>query len=469
MAPSRRDLLRYSTGALALGLPGCASDKPGATSAAGDTGLPPGDSGDSGAPGPTAPERSPEPAALWDPGGTEDLSAFPTGVQIGDATSASAVVRVRSAEVELRLRWAVGEGEQWTELGSLDSALDGGDAIAHSAVLDELPADTAICVVAETADGRRSAPTRFRTAPEPGTARKVVFGASSCFGGNEPWASLTAGAGERLDFFCLLGDTVYADGSATLADYRVFWDAAMRVQGMVDLTASTSLVPTWDDHEVDNNWTIADVGDERFAAALAAFRETLPHSPGGGTAGLWRSLRWGDTVELFVLECRAERTSTLYLSEEQQAWLAGALEASQARFKIILNSVPITDLAAIFGPAGAPDRWEGWPEQREAVLRHIADAGIEGVLWVAGDVHYAQVGRVDPAGGVAAESWEVFAGPAGSFLNIAADLYEGDPQYTWMAAVHNWCRFTCDPVAGTVLVEHVDDTGAVFHAIELRP
>jgi alkaline phosphatase D len=148
-------------------------------------------------------------------------------------------------------------------------------------------------------------------------------------------------------------------------------------------------------------------------------------------------------------------------------WVKAGLASSEARFKIVLNSVPITDLTAIFGQGARADRWEGFPVQRAEILGFIEDAGIEGLLWVTGDVHYAQVGQVDPIGGVAADRVEVFAGPGGSFANVGAELFGGDPQYAWMSSTWNYARFTCDPGTGVVLVEHIGDDGVVLNSVSL--
>jgi phosphodiesterase/alkaline phosphatase D-like protein len=276
-------------------------------------------------------------------------------------------------------------------------------------------------------------------------------------------------ATEKLDFFGFLGDTVYADGSRTVGDYRAFWDSTLATEGMLQLTSSTSLVVTWDDHEVDNNWDIRTLGEARYAVARGCFDEAFPRTEGPGGSGIWRVLRWGTCLDVFVLDGRAERQpeAGLYLSAEQLAWLVDGLQRSTARFKIVFNSVPITDLNAIFSDYGAEDRWDGFPVQRAELLRSIAD--VSGVLFVAGDVHYAQVGYVDPAGGDGAELMEVFTGPAGSFANVAADLFVGDPQYVWLGSAYNWCRFECDPVAGTIRVTHIGDDGAPLHDITLVP
>lgn len=457
---SRRSVLQMGA---ALAVVGCAG---------GAGPAKPGDEGedtgglDTGGAGVPAPERPPEPAP-WSPPGPVDRSAFPTGVQTGDPLPDSILVSVRSADGPFSLRLVRAEGEAWVP----DQALDGLETDENGALvqveLTGLQPDTAYSVALQGAGGGWSRAARFRTALGAEGWRVLRIGATSCLGGNEPWRSLSVAAGEGLDLFMLLGDTVYADGSVDLDDYRLFWRAALGTPGLTELSASTSLVCTWDDHEVDNNWDRAALPEGTFEAALTAFREALPQRRGPGGTGIWRSLRYGKTLELFVLDCRGERAEGRYISEEQLQWLQDGLLASDARFKLILNSVPITDLSAIFGAAGADDRWQGYPEQRERVLRHIEDNAITGVLWVAGDVHYPQVGAVDAAGGTAAGQVEVFTGPGGSFLNVAASLFVGNPQYQWVGYAWNWCRFTLDPGLGTVLVQFVDDAGGLLYETTL--
>jgi alkaline phosphatase D len=286
----------------------------------------------------------------------------------------------------------------------------------------------------------------------------VVFGATSCLRGNLPWPCLSRAAEEALDFFVLLGDSVYASAS-TLAGYRADWADVLEVEGMVALTTSTSIVATWDDHEVANNWSMEVVGKDRYMAALQAFREALPQTEGPG-GGIWRSLRWGSTVEVFVLDCRTEREGDAYISVEQMNWLKQGLLDSPSRFKIICNSVPITDLTAIFGQAQEDDRWQGYPGQREEILSHIESLDIEGVLWITGDVHYGQIARVSASGETGDEAYEIFCGPGGSTVNIGALYYVGeDEQYEQLVLDFNYARFECDPVAGTIRVQHIDNEG----------
>ncbi len=417
----------------------------------------PDDTGDTGAWG-TVP---PEPAA-WLAPGTQDDDAFAWGVQVGDATASSAVLSVRSLESAVVIVLARAAGAEWEEVDRTESLTPSDEVLQFA--LDGLDADTAYSLAVYSADGARRAPVaRFRTALASDGWRVVTFGATSCLGGNEPWPSLSIAAAEKLDFFCLLGDTIYADNAPDAFDLDAKWATALATRGLRDLSGSTSIIAAWDDHEVDNNWSYDTPGmDATAAAALAQFRRALPQTVGPGGTGVWRRLSWGQVCDLFVLDCRGERREGDYLSIAQMDWLKAGLSASTARFKIILNSVPITDYMALWQDTGEDDRWSGFPAQRAEILSFLQAEAVTGVLWIAGDLHMAQVGRVDPVGGLGADQWEVLVGPAGSFPNILADLFVGDPQYPILFSSWNWARFTCDPRAGTITVTFVGDDGLVL-------
>lgn len=450
MSFTRRTLLRLAvTGVAAPLLPGC---RPGAE---GD------DTGDSGS-APT-PLRSAEPAP-WAAPGSEDATAFPSGLRVGDATSSGAVVSVRTAEAAFTLVVMEAQGEAWVEVDRVEVTPADGGAIV---VLDGLLVDTAYALAAYADDSRRSSVTRLRTAAV--AARVVRFGATSCLGDRNPELPCLAWVeADQLDFFCLLGDFVYADGAQTTEDYRGWYTTQLARPAVRSALGSTSIVATWDDHEVANNWSWEDVDQARYDAALGAFRESLPQGT-GPTGGIWRKVSWGETLDLFVLDCRSERRDGHYISPEQMTWLQEGLATSTARFKIILNSVPITDLHALFGQTEEEDRWDGYPADRAAILGFIAEHAVPGVLWITGDVHFGAFTHVDPAGGVAADALEVFVGPAGSQPNYLVDAFVGDPQYLWLTSAWNWARFTCDPGTGEVTLDFLDDAGSLLYSGVFRP
>jgi alkaline phosphatase D len=384
-------------------------------------------------------------------------------MQTGDVTDTAALVSLRTSEPVLELVVVRGTEDGWEEVGRFAGLLPE-DGVLQTELVDLVP-DTTYMLAAYAEDGvRRTPEARLRTALYPGVDRVVRFGATSCLGGNEPWPTLSHLAAEQLDFFVFLGDTIYADaGLAPAGDWDDKWAEALRVEGMLELTASTSVVATWDDHEVDNDWSWDDddMPGKAFEA-LRAFRRSLPQREGPGGSGLWRSLRWGDVVELFVLDCRGERLGGDYVSPEQLQWLQDGLVASPARFKIIVNSVPITDMDDVYFGLGASDRWDGYPEQRTAILDFIEAQPIEGVLWLAGDFHWGALSTIGRPGDPHDGQREVFCGPGGSLINpVAFVVPEGD-HYELVVREYNSVLFEADPAAGTIRVVFVGDGGGVI-------
>ena len=203
--------------------------------------------------------------------------------------------------------------------------------------------------------------------------------------------------------------------------------------------------------------------------ALDAFRRNLPQRTGPGGSGLWRRLVWGDTLELFVLDCRSERRDGDYVSREQMDWLKGALTASTARFKLLLNSVPITDMDSVYLGVQAEDRWDGYPEQRREILEHVTERGVTGVLWVSGDFHWGAVTRVgDEPEDPGFDQVEVFAGPGGSSINPLAYLVGEDDRYPAVVTEHNVVLIDADPQAGTLWVRFVAASGEILREATLR-
>jgi alkaline phosphatase D len=414
------------------------------------------------------PTRAPEPdpwAGLY----PEDEAVFPGGVQCGDVTDTAALISVRTGAERLTLVVMRADGEVWVE----DRVLEGleTDDGGLQLELTGLSSDTAYAYAFHTDDGAGSSVGsvvgRFRTALGEDDWRVVVFAVTSCLGSDDaPWPSMSYAAAERPDFAMLLGDTVYADGAVSVEDYRGYWSRAMATAGLKDFTAATSVIATWDDHEVDNNWTWAETEDveQRYEAGLKVFTECLPRRPGGGVAGIWRSLRWGPVLEMFMLDCRSERDpeAGIYISREQLDFLKQGLSASTARFKIIATPVPITDYSEMTGDALAEDRWQGYPEQREELLAFLRDEGIQGVLFLAGDFHLGQISAVDPAGGTGEGFVEVLAGPSGSFLNPIAFMTGLSDQ--WMDLIGDWNAVLCeaDPGAGTITVRFIGGAGEVL-------
>jgi alkaline phosphatase D len=417
-----------------------------------------------------APERAPEPEP-WVPDGTPDDRAFGWALVAGDATPTGVLLSAFTSEPSVDVTVVEARGDTWVEVQRHPQLTPEGGWVQLE--LLELTPDTAYTVVLHSTDGeRRSAPTRVRTAlPVEAPARRVTFGATSCLGSSNPsFGSLHHAAAESLDFFLLLGDTVYADGSIDEQDYEAEWHAVLSHPAFRALAGSTSVVATWDDHEVSNNWVVDGdpdnplwdvISPEQLAAATAVFQHALPQREGPGGSGVWRALSWGDVIDIVVLDCRGERTDGRIVSEEQLAWALDTLRDSSATFKLLLSSVHLTDHLALFDVLQQEDRWQGYPEQRLPLVQACAE--VPGVLVITGDMHYGGVQRLDPAGGPAADVWEIAAGPSGSSLfpvGAVADLLAEIPEQ-YEDLIEDWttCLFDADPGTGTLTLRFVNDAG----------
>ena len=303
---------------------------------------------------------------------------------------------------------------------------------------------------------------RFRAALGADELVPLSLGAVSCTKNDRAFDTIQR-ASARADFatFLLLGDTTYNDGAKSLADYRKKWAENFSTAAYRSLRQNLPVTATWDDHEVENNWDPEKIGGNQLAAARQAFFENLPlRRDPQAPERLWRRLRWGKTLELFVLDCRGERkpstrktANAIYLSRAQMDWLKSGLKSSPAVFKVIMNSVPIADFPLALDLA-ADDRWEGYAAQRTEILEHIEKESISGVLWVSGDFHIAAMGRVSNKG-LGQYAVEVLAGP-GAYLGNPLAFLLNAPQWDWAATTNNYTALHFEPQGRTVRVAFHD-------------
>jgi alkaline phosphatase D len=418
----------------------------------------------------TLPAADPRPVfpPAWEGVGPEDLAVFPQGVQCGDPHPASVLLWTRTTSASAEVIVARGFDGTWAEPESLACVVSEGGFIHVEVGFD---ADQPFAYQFRDTEGRCSRIGYGRSAPAPDAAVSVVLGATSCASqghGDFPSMPATMSRGP-VDLWCWLGDVLYNDGVTTTSGYRANWQRQLSRDGFQAVLGNTASTFTWDDHEVDNDWGDTAFGDPvdpvRLGVAYEAF---FAHTPTRrdpeDDRRIYRSLRLGRTAEVFVLDCRGERDEEggVYISEAQMTWLLDGLAASTATWKVLLNSVPITNLPDIYDIEQViRDRWEGYPDQRERLLNFIADEDISGVLFVSGDVHHATFSRVDPEGGPGHRTFEVFTGPAGSTRNILGNLIGDEQQYLWSAAVWNCTRFELHPL-GYATIEVVGEEGEIW-------
>jgi len=303
----------------------------------------------------------------------------------------------------------------------------------------------------------------------------VRLAASSCaFNAFMPTVLGEAGLRDDLDAFIFMGDTTYNDGDQNLRDFRISWQGNFRKNFFRRLKAQTPILATWDDHEITNNWNPETVSQDLLAEGTQAYFENLPLRPNTENPGrLWKKLSWGQTVEVYVLDCRSERLPStrdtddpIFISREQMDWLKENLSESTAHFKLLLSSVPISDFGSGFD-GSSDDRWQGYAGQRTEILSHIEDNSIPGVVWLAGDVHFPAIGRPSREG-PGSQSLEVIAGPIAQLRNPASNLLDRE-QYDWASTGNNYVDLYFIPATNTLEVTYFNNRGEVMFEGSYNP
>ena len=266
----------------------------------------------------------------------------------------------------------------------------------------------------------------LRTLPAVDDARDVRVALFSCQGWQAGYYSAHRGiAGEELDLVVSLGDYIYeltddfgprvdtigihGDGFAeTLDEYRQKYQL-YRIDGDLQaMHAAHGFVGVWDNHELADDGAGHLQGrtprvplEERKANGRAAFWEYTPMDPGPAERPLYRSLRLGANLEIFLLDLHSHVEGASYLGAAQRAWLFDGLAASTARWKLIASSTVMMGLDLAPGMPVNLNQWDGYPDERRALVEHVIAQDIRGVVVMSGDLHtfLGAAGFVEFSGG----------------------------------------------------------------------
>ncbi len=435
-------------------------------------------SGDSGEPGPT-PSGPDDPYAV-----PESMERFPRTPMAGDMTKTRAVLTFFVADdsaVTLQV---------WTDEGVVvdQPMAPSGDGF-HKVMVDDLvPGTTYAYTVFGPDFADRGLIGQFRTPPEDDVLVPVRIALMACIGQGtvlpdyvrtpsmenptvEPfqWEIYTHASDHDLDALVHLGDQGYMDNvwkeeNGTLEAYLEGW-GAYHGGGYRDLYPLAGLYVSRDDHEaVDNGqfdpWDTTPEEDQKLDQALQAWVKVMPIDA-TEVLPIWRSFRWGATLELVLLDCRYELTDEVLMTEAQLAFLLERIERSDARFICVATPKPFADIASsatLF--TDNADRWDGFPDQRRRVLDAI-DARGGGVIFVTGDIHMTYLGRATTGGDAPSDNtWEVCT-TSGNINPLASSL--DDEQFVFVEALPNLPVLTFDPDADSVHVAFYGKDGSLTH------
>ncbi len=382
--------------------------------------------------------------------------AFPEGIAIGDVSQEAAVVWTRlSGPGEVRVEVSTSPGYVGAQRAS-GRAIAEADFTFKADVGGLQPGQRYYARALSNGLVGPSGTFVTASAREQDAPLSLIWGADT-FESYQPFRVFQAMRGRNVDLFLYMGDTIYADlgqpRATTLDEYRQKYRRNRQDEALRAYLASTSSWVVWDDHEVANNF---DSQHPRLATGLRAFLEAWPiRTPAGQPTRLYRSLRWGRTAEIFILDTRQYRSSSAapdgpgktMLGAAQKQWLLGGLQRSAAAIKIVASSVALR--------YASQDSWVGYARERDEILRFIRDHQIQNVLFLAADVHYAALIR-HPEG-----FHEAIAGPLAAFPASTARAV-GRSGTLWADAGksnYGWIRLA----PGEIVVGWWDDQNTLMH------
>lgn len=302
---------------------------------------------------------------------------------------------------------------------------------------------------------------RARTTPDSGV-NPVRFGFSSCQNWQQgTYAAHRELADEELDFFVWLGDYIYESGPfdlgvataagarvhnsgevTTLEEYRARYALYKSDPWLQANHAARPWLVTWDDHEVDNDHAGSASEDGQDPAAFdqrrrMAYKAWWEHQPvrGGPPSSdpdspyiIYRTHRWGDLLDLYMLDGRQFRDpqptdgatvdipiaanlpiqgigptsldpQQSMLGLDQRQWLVEEVAASSAVWSTLANQVYMHGISALPGdePIINPDSWDGYAGERRALLEALGEQA-NNLVVLTGDFHASTVAdlRADP-------------------------------------------------------------------------
>ena len=256
----------------------------------------------------------------------------------------------------------------------------------------------------------------------PETSAVTTIGIGSCANQDIPQPLLGIAANYKPDYFIFLGDNIYGDtdNMDTLRAKYQRWGAQSYFQ---ELKKATRLFATWDDHDFGRN----DAGrhypykKESKEIFLSFFEEpaTSSRRKHEGIYHVEYIKNKGRTIQLILVDNRTFRddvrifdstaptpreryfygldysihqnSDSTLLGEEQWAWLEEVLKVP-ADLRLVCSG---TQFSIEYNGYEA---WANYPHEQQRMLDLIRRTKAEGVLFLTGDVHYAEISKMNVPG-----------------------------------------------------------------------
>lgn len=236
---------------------------------------------------------------------------------------------------------------------------------------------------------------------------KICFGSCSLEDDAQP--ILYKVVGKKTDVYAAIGDNVYGD-TRDMAVLQKAYDMLGAKPEFINLCHHADVIAVWDDHDYGEN----DAGiNYPFKAEskeiFMKFWNVDKTSDRNDHEGIYTSYYYGDEahkVQIIMLDNRTFRSDLIsdangylqnydstvtMLGTEQWAWLAQELTVP-AKFRIICSSTQ-------FGREyNRQESWSNFPYEQQKMFNTIQQAQANGVVFISGDEHLAELTRRDIPG-----------------------------------------------------------------------
>ena len=249
---------------------------------------------------------------------------------------------------------------------------------------------------------------------------KIAFG--SCGWQDEPQPVLAIAAGQKPDAFIFLGDNIYGD-TDDMDTLQAKYNRLAAKQEFKMLDSATRILATWDDHDFGRN----DAGKwypykkESKELFLKFFKEPA-ESERRKHEGIYQTeyINAGNKkVQVILLDVRTFRsdlllfdssaklpresyfykpdyiphvsTDSTLLGAEQWKWLEAEL-GKPADLRLICSGSQFSI------EYNGYEAWANFPHEQKRMLELIKKTKANGVIFLTGDVHYAEISKLEEQG-----------------------------------------------------------------------
>ena len=255
----------------------------------------------------------------------DDPAPFSYGVAAGDATDTAFVVWTRTTDGVDPVTLQVSTDPTFATIAN--TQMLSADVAADNVVKAEVTGLTAGTqyYYRFTQDSSTSRVGRIQTAPSPASTQEFTFAFTGDANAHfKPFTVLEQVTEADPDLWLFIGDTIYGDDARSgtgvaevRSEYHTKYKENRTDRSMRDLMANVGTYTIWDDHEVTNDiWGTNPATVTQMQQGSLAYRDYMPiRVDGGDPMKLYRSFKWGDVAEFFLIDTRQYRDSQADITE----------------------------------------------------------------------------------------------------------------------------------------------------------